>query len=288
MLIWSFLIAGSPAPGTGRLSVLIAGIATLMGLWIGLLRHGPMSRLAAALILVTTPAYVSQVLGSGIDTHRLSLLLFAVITLVFAASHRDWRSWLAAGLVCGLALNSHSLTGVLVPFVIFLTLALARIGPFLKLIGATALVATAAFVIGGERYVLNSVEFGIPVINYVPLWDLVPSLDYHGWRESLAPRHDLWGRLSSGSLMGFTDWHFFGLSWWICVAAAVGMRKEIFADRMTAAFAGAIFCSTLVLVVFLGLLPNGELLIANYRYPMTVQPFVAALGGVFIGRLLES
>ena len=286
-LIWNFMLAGSPAPGAGKLGVLMATVATLVGLWVALHPRGPVAVLAAMLILVTTPAYVAQVVGLGMDAQRLSLLLLTLIALVLAAQRPGWRTWVVGGVVAGLALNSHSQMAVLVPTVVVVTIVLSWSTPARERLLGMLIVGIVAFLVGGERYVLNLVQFGTPVYNGAAIFELVPGLDYHGWRFGLAPRQDLWGRLSSGGLMGFTYWYFFGLSWWLGLLAIVVEAKEVLACAMLRAVSATVLVSLAFLVAFFAFTSAGELLIANYRYALSLQPMVAVLGGVFIGHLYE-
>jgi hypothetical protein len=63
------------------------------------------------------------------DANRLSLLLFTVMTLVLAAQHQGWRAWSLAGVVAGLAPNSHIQMALLVPTTIAATIGLVSNGP---------------------------------------------------------------------------------------------------------------------------------------------------------------
>jgi hypothetical protein len=287
-LIWSFMLADSPAPGAGKIAVFMASIATLVGLWVALQPHGAVTVMAAMLILITTPGYAAQMLGLGIDAHRLSLLLFTVLALVIAQQQQQqWRGWAVAGVVAGLALNSHAQMLLLVPAAVAATIGLAWDAPVTHRVVAMLIVGTSGLLVGGERYVLNLIEFGTPIYNDAPLFELLPSLDYHGWRFGLISRHDLWGRLSYGGLMGFTHWYFFGLSWWLCLLAIVFTGREVLACTMVRALLATILINFLILVLLFGFTTTGELLIGNYRYLLSLQPLVAALGGFLIGSLYE-
>jgi hypothetical protein len=285
-LIWSFMLAGAAVPGTAKPSVLMATAATLMGLAVALKPRGPIALTSAMLILITTPGYVFQVLATGIDGQRLALLLFTVIALAIVLQHQGWRSWVVAGIVSGLALNSHSQMALLVPTAIVATIAVS--GALVRdRLASIIIIGSVAFFVGGERYVLNFIQFGTPLYNDAALFELLPELDYHGWRFGLAPRQDLWGRLSSGGLMGFTYWYFFGLSWWLGLLAFVVANRELFACPILKAISAVVILNFVLLVVFFAFTPAGELLIANYRYVLSLQPMVAALGGCFIGSLYE-
>jgi Dolichyl-phosphate-mannose-protein mannosyltransferase len=286
-LLWSFMLAGGAVPGVARLSVLMALVATLVGLWVTLPPWRPIAALAAMLILITTPGYAAQVLAAGIDAHRLALFLLTVIALALAGEHQEMRSWALAGVVAGLSLNSHSLMALLVPIAITATIGFNSNIPVRQRLGAMLIVSSIAFLVGGERYILNLIQFGTPLYNDAVLFELMPELDYHGWRFGLAPRQDFWGRLSSGGLMGFTYWSFFGLSWWLGLLAIVVRTNELFGTPILKAMGVTVLLSFAVLVIFFAFTSAGELLIANYRYVMSLQPMVAALGGFLIGNLYD-
>jgi hypothetical protein len=282
-LVWSFMLAGAPVPGAAKLSILIATAATLVGLWSAMWRLGAIVVLAGMLVLITTPGYVAQVLGAGADAHRLALLLFTVVTLVLATEYHGKRAWVVSGAAAGLALSSHSEMALLVPIAIVATVGVLSNAPLWERAKMITLVASVAFIVGGERYALNFFQFGTPLYNDAPLFELVPELDYHGWRFGLAPRQDFWGRLSFGGLMGFTHWYFFGISWWLALFAMAINHKVILNSAELRAFLMTIFFSTTLLIGFFAFTRAGELLIGNYRYVLALQPMVAALAGVLIG-----
>lgn len=284
-LIWSFMFAGTPAPGVAKVGIVAGALATLSGLWLLLHRYGAAAMLAAMVILISTPGYFIQFVSGGIDTNRLMLLFLAAMALGHSAREGSWLGFLVASVVAGLALQSHSQSGILVPFAI-LGAALAFRAPWKKKIALVVSGGLIAFAVGGEQYVLNLIRFGSPFNNEHTIWKDVPSLDYRGWRLGRAPRTDLWGRLSAGPFIGFTWWWIFGLSWWLALLGGVLGWRTIQRDRPLAVLAFLTATTLAFLFVFYGFTGDGELLVMNYRYPMSVQPVLAALAGLLVGGIL--
>lgn len=285
VLIWGYITAGKSAPFPGKLWSLYSFAVTLGAIGLVLRRFSAPVVLSAMLILLTTPAYLMQVIGAGIDPQRLMLLFVATITLVAAAQTGRPLLLLLAGAGAGLALQSHVQSLLLAPIAIGLAaLLMPRPLPTRLLAGAGALAVAA--VVGGEQYLFNIQRFGSPFYNDQVIWAEVPSLKYRDWRMGKAPRTDFIGRLGSGAFLGFSWWYFFGLGWWLAVLAMLGRARSIVSDAQLRGQAALVCAALFTLVLFFGVTASGEVLVMNYRYAMAVQPFVAVLGGLAVGGLL--
>jgi hypothetical protein len=287
VLVWTYLVAGGALPGPGKVSVLMDGVAGLMALRMLLRQQSGVVVLTAMLLFLTTPGYTLQLLGCGIDPGRIALFLVMLVVLCWAAQDGDLRHATIAGLVAGLALNSHSETGVLVPFAIIGIISMMSSTSLARRLAIMLTVGCIAFAVGGEQYLINTLRFGSPLQNDHILWQLVPELDYRGWRSGLAPRHDWWGRLSYGPFIGFTNWYFLGVTWWLAAAALILCRSAIFKDSQLRGATLVGFVSLILLACYFEFTAAGELLLNNYRYAMNLQPIVVALAGVLVGTQLS-
>jgi hypothetical protein len=288
LLIWTYMIAGDAVPGPGKVSALMECVATLVALWILLREQGTVVALIAMVLLLTTPAYTEQLLACGIDSGRIALFLAAVVALAWAARDNSVVAAIAAGVVAGLALNSHSETGMLVPFAIVAIMGAVSPSSLGRRASLAVVIGAVAFAVGGERYVLNMIQFGSPLQNDHVLWRLVPKLDYRGWRAGLAPRRDLLGRLSYGPLLGFTNWYYFGLTWWLAAAALVFRRFNIAGDPQLRAVIITSLVSLLLLCGYFGLTSQSELLLNNYRYVLCLQALIVPMAGLLLGKRTSS
>jgi hypothetical protein len=152
---------------------------------------------------------------------------------------------------------------------------------------AAAVVTSIAVVVGGEQYLLNWIHLGSPIYDWQPLWDLVPSLDYLGWRTAMLASNDIWSRLAAGPFLGFARWYEWGIAWWIGSAALLFMLRELRRHDVMRAGLVSLAIFLLALFAYYGFHPQGGRYVLNYRYPMTVFPFVALAAGVWLGRLLD-
>jgi hypothetical protein len=119
------------------------------------------------------------------------------------------------------------------------------------------------------------------------MWQLVPSLDFVGWRSALLEIHSAWSRLMAGPFMGFNQWYFWGLSFWVGSIGAILLWRRLWPDapiRIALLSAGVIL---VVLVAYFGLVTSSVGYALNYRYPFTALPFVAIAGGAWLGVLLD-
>jgi hypothetical protein len=279
LLIWSYLVEGGGAPGFGKLIMFFHVVATLIALRIALLRHSVNASMVAMLVLLATPGYLLQATESSIDAPRLALLLLAMLWLRQAAQWNRPGGFVLAGVGLGLALNSHAETGVLAALAATIGIGLFHRVPWRRRLATAGLVAAVAFLIGGERYVLNLILFGQPIYNDLPIWHIVPQLDYKSWRFNISPRHDLLGRLAAGPLLGFDYFYFFGLSYWLALAGLLFGARRIAHDQDLAAASLVVLATTALFVVIYGFTAVGRLYVMNYRYPLAVLPFVAMICG---------
>ena len=288
MLIWSFLMNGSAAPGPAKLVAPAHLVYCVMAMGVLMARWGRVPFLAAALLLVSTPAMFLQTVGLGIDPPRLFLLAITVAWLCAALRSDDWRVFLVAGLVSGLCMNSHSVNGIVTPVVLAAVILGCYEAPWTRRLGMLGLSGVAALLVGGERYVLNLLQFGMPIYDDHALWHLVPALDFLGWRSALNQTTDAWSRLLAGPFMGFGHWYFWGLAFWAGLFGAVILWRRLWADvglRIALVAAGLILG---LLVVYFGFFASSAGYALNYRYPMTAFPFVAMFAGAWLGGLLDS
>jgi hypothetical protein len=287
LLIWGMMIAGAPVSGPGKLLVLSCCFATLIGIAIALGRHGAIAIASAMLLLVTTPGYFAQLIGSGIDPSRLALVLLATLAIVWAARKSSWAAWSCAGISIGLALNSHSESLLPVTVMIGAIVFLRWTPSWHRRLAAAAIAGGIAIAVGGERFVLNVLLFGAPVYNDLPIWRLVPELQYLEWRASVVPPHGWLGLLVKGPLLGFTDWYMFGFTWWLALLAGICHWRTLGCDATLRAVAGIGVGTFVLIAAYLSVPRTGELLIGNYRYLLCLQPVAVILAGLLIARMVE-
>lgn len=284
VLIWGYITTGTTAPFPGKIWSFYSFAVTLGGIAFVLRRFGAPAILSAMLILATTPAYMMQTVGAGIDPQRLMLLFVATIALV-AAARIGRPALLLAAAGAGLAMQSHVQSLLLMPIAIVLATFLMPLGWAARILSAASALLVAAG-LGGEQYLFNIQRFGMPFYNDQLIWSEVPSLKYRDWRTGKAPRSDFIGRLGSGAFLGFSWWYFFGLGWWLAVLSMIGRARTIQADGQLLVQAAVVCASLFTLVLFFGFTASGEVLVMNYRYAMAIQPFITVLAGLGVGCLL--
>src|SRR5262249_5394972 len=119
-------------------------------------------------------------------------------------------------------------------------------------------------------------------------WDLVPELDYRSWRFGRAQRQDFIGRLAAGPFVGFSLWYFFLFTYWTAALALVVAGARLVRDSAVLTCVIVVTGFTAILVVVYGFTSTGELYVMNYRYAMTVLPFVVVIAGVFFASSIGS
>jgi hypothetical protein len=287
MLMWSFLIHGSAAPDPAKLVAPIHLVFCVVAMGVLMAKWGWVAFLAAALLLISTPAMFLQTVGLGIDPPRLYLLVAAAAWLYAALRLDDSRVFLVAGVVGGLCMNSHSVNGIVTPLMLAAVILCCYEAPWKKRLAMLGLTGFVTLVVGGERYLLNILQFGVPVYDDHVLWHLVPSLDFLGWRSSLVPVGDAWSRLKGGPLMGFNYWYYWGVSFWAALFGAILLWRRLWSDAPVRIALLSTGVTMMMLAVYFGFVPSSAGYAWNYRYLLTAFPFVAIVGGAWLGALLD-
>jgi hypothetical protein len=287
MLVWSFLINGSSAPDPAKMVTPMHLVFCIMAIGVLMAKWGWIAFLAATLLFVSTPAMFLQVVGLGIDPSRIFLLAITAAWLHAALRLDSWRAFLIAGAVAGLCINSHSLNGIVTPLILTTVILWSYKAPWRRRLAMLALTSLVALAVGGERYVLNIMQFGVPIYDKHVLYELVPELDYLRWKSAEAQVVDTWSRLTSSLFLGFKYWYSWGISFWVGLFGAVFLWRELWSDtsmRIALVSTGMVFA---VLIAFFGFVSSSVIFAANYRYLLTAFPFVAMFAGAWLGHLLD-
>lgn len=284
--LWSYMAQGDAVRLTAVKLVSPAYVTYTLIAFAALNRQRPrLVWLLAGLLLVTTPVYFIQTGDLSIDSFRMYLLLAAggwVLVAARAASLANPCTWIA-GVFCGLSMYSHSINLILtVPLLGAGYLLVAR-GSLGARVAAGTAIAVCATVVGGERIFSNLLQFGMPVYDFLPVYDL-PFMHRteHVWGEAgmLLPWEQVW----FGVLRGWTDLRSYGASYWILALAGacalLGWPVRGWAGRPEAMYATV--CVLMCLVAAATVAVGSPAFVTNARYLMTVQPFVASLGAVFL------
>ena len=263
-------------------------IFTVVAIWGVLKEYRPLYPLLASLILICTPCYFAQSSQLSIDSYRMYLLFVAIIwVLELSKKHKlNRRFAIATGVVAGLSMYSHSI-GLLFTLPLGLPLLLFyKHGSWKQCIGTTLIILAVALLIGGYRLVANILMFGSPIYDSLPVYKLenIRYDEYVWFSSGLLDGRD---KIIKGVLKGFSNLAGFGWSYWFAffMLAIHVMKnlKDLFNEEfriLTGCLAVIIiFYSGVVLSYLLGL----HVFIANFRYLMTVQPFIAVVGAFFLG-----
>jgi hypothetical protein len=285
MLIWSFLIGGG-TPGLGKLIGPLHGMMLALAIAALASSFGRAAAVAAALVWLSTPAVFVQTVGLGIDMPRLFILLLAVIWITEACRRPGRKAYVAAGAVLGLCIYCHALNAIAGVIAALAVFAVMRLPVRERMTGAV-IVLLVALLVGGEQYLLNWWRLGSPIYDWQPLWDLVPALGYLEWRTAMLTTNDFWSRLTAGPLIGFARWYEWGLAWWAGLAGVLFAGRALWHHAVARAGLVSVAFFLAALLLYYGFHPEGGRYVLNYRYPMTVYPFIALAAGVWFGRLLE-
>lgn len=286
--IHMFLVWGSSwvgienfAPSRVLAALCLFGMMSLLAA--GLNREGCRAVVVAIIVMFCTPLYVLLLVGYHVDGLRIMAVVGAIVAMARVTANPGKRTAVLAGAWLGCSAFAHSI-GVLCWFLA--GVAWLAIGPpnRFRRFGVPLVIASVAVLIGGAQYVKNILIFGVPLHDYVAVWDL-PELKFYEDLAGVRKLGSLADRLVAGPLLGFVWPELFGMTYWVGLAATVFLLRNW-------AAVGAIGRVAIFWFVFLGSLAligavfNITLLIKNARYlPFTAVPALAVIIGTAAAQL---
>lgn len=286
LIVWTTLFDGG---NFGWLSKSLSPFFTLVTLALFLtsqrkdrMLHGAL----AGLLLLGCSLYFQTSAICHIDALRLFAIYLSFFCLDRAFTSPDCKAryWLAlCAIAAGLSLFSHSIGLLTLPFLSVAWLTLSH-RPWPRKLAVVAVVCAVAMAVGGARYARNLLDYGQPLRDYEPVWNL-PSIDFTSYNDRLKSIVTPLQRLTNGVLTPFIRYNgptdnaliFFGLSFWLALVAACRPGR-LRSDPM------ASFCLICLYLFFAlctaSVLAGSSLIIKNPRYFLTVLPFAAYLGAM--------
>ena len=282
LMAWTYLIQGGASPAAWI--KIISPMFVVYTLWLlaAILSRRPrFVRLVGMLLLIATPHYFVEASNLSIDPLRIYAFTTAVFGVVWVLRADHPRAAVALGFAAGLSMFSHSLAGLLtLPILSCIYLLRSRCAVRRRIL-SLAVLGVVALLIGGQQYLQNYRMFGTPIYDDLPVYR-VEGIGQKEWIRQERNLVSLSDRLVHGFFMGFTRLQMFALSYWLgALGLAISFRR-VWRDPDL-----FVFCSTIALfygVVLATLLVGTDAIVGSYRYVLTIQPFVACLGAVAIGR----
>jgi len=283
--VWSYLLQGSSQyPGLIKIISPIYVCYSLLLLWYLLSRRGYIYGILGALLLIATPSYFIQSSICGIDAFRVYMFLLAFVWLYKLIQNENLKVSGLTGFVVGMSMYSHSIGGVFtIPFFLIIYLIFSKQKYSHKILNLI-IVVIVALLFGSSRYISNYFTFGSPVYDSLPVYQLekLGHKEYKRYKKEIVTPLD---RIIFGALAGFSKIKFFGLSYWIFLLSFIFSFKVIKNDKLSCIFLWVILLYYMCLI--LSLILDLDVFIGNYRYFLTIQPFVAYIAALFLGNLYE-
>lgn len=284
MMVWNFLVQGS-----SKNDVLIKTISPIYTLYTLLLLYhvlavkGRVFGYLCMFTYITAPAIVRVTSICHIDPIRMYTFCLAFVWLCETIGNNKLRNIFMTGLTSGFSMYSHAIGGILtLPFIMLVYFFTSK-KPVFQKITSFIIIATVALVIGGHRYVMNYNIYGSIFSAKTEVLEM-EKIAYSEHVRVSRGIDSMPDRIVNGFLMGFSKFDWFGLSYWLFILPVVFFYKGIWKDKCTRVFYSVVFL--FYAVVFLSLLLDIDL-IKNVRYFLTIQPFIAYGGALFLGNLYE-
>ncbi|GLQ21963.1 hypothetical protein ACFFUB_11485 [Algimonas porphyrae] len=257
--------------------------------------------MAGALALLLTfgvPFYVSLIVAFHIDPMRIALFglgfVFAARLLVWERSRGAERDdskgdvlrdpglfappVLLTGIAVGLGMFAHSIGLLLLPFTQFAYFFTTR-SSFWRRCAVCTVFGVIALLLGAGQYVQNTIDYGVPLHDTEPIWEL-PQVDH---KTDVRFRRDLvtlGQRIQNGLLVWFYAPTLYGFVHFLALFSLLAFAKSIWRNVMgrVMIMGAGVFYALAILTMSLGV----DMIIKNIRYMLTIMPFlvvIAAVGG---------
>ena len=284
LIVWSYIVQGSSEEaGLMKLITPIHALYLFVALLSVLSNRKIIYGFFSILLLVSTPIFYIQCYTQSIDLLRIFLFFLAFLWLRELLCYPSFKSNMFLGFIVGMSMFSHSLGILTLPFIVLVYFLKSR-DSYTKRIAFIVLIVVVSFIFGGTRYLSNYLIFGTPIESSAPVFQL-KDLGYQEYFTQLRSLNTLGERILYGVLQGFTKFSAFGLTYWVFILAFVFSLNSIKSDDLMPVF--SIVILMFYTVVFLTALKQDSLNLAHSRYYLTVQPFIAYGGALFLGDLHE-
>lgn len=283
LLVWGFSLGGTGSMAPLRITALFF-ILAISFLMMRMLRRTNCAALGVCL-LFATPLFVTAAVSYHIDAMRITAFTAACAMAAGFIRAPSWRQAALTGYALGLALYAHSIGLLVLPLTGFAFLVLAEL-PLVRKLQLGALCCLVAVGIGGLQYFENLAQFGTPLQDSSPVFDMA-EVDY---ASDMRARRDLitgFDRTVFGVLRVFIEPTSFGLIFWAGLFAAAGIVRHWRATGLTERTFLIVVAGYFVLNAVSAVL-GSDLMIKNSRYVMTLTPLVACLVTFAVARRMTS
>lgn len=284
LMVWSYMLQGSgQEAGLIKLISPMYVFYTMLLLWYVLSRKLNIYGILGMLLLITTPLYYSQAVICHIDPIRVYTFFLAFVWLREILLH-DYGSYhLVAGFILGMSMYSHSIGILTLPF--FALIYIIHSGKkYHRKIASLMLIIIISLLMVGGRYISNYRNIGSPISDKVQVLEL-EKLDYKEYLRESRGLSSEFDRILFGLMKGFSKPKSFGVSYWFLALFVVFYLKPASRDVTVTIFMEVLLLFYVLIV--LSIVLEMDEFIKNDRYLLTVQPFIAYGGALFIGKLYE-
>ncbi|MDR2488879.1 MAG: hypothetical protein LBD42_05240 [Desulfovibrio sp.] len=286
LVAWSYFPVGPDSTVCFRLMTLWHSLS-----WLGLtataagrLRRG--AGMAAVVLLLGMPFICLRIGHLEADIARLATFqaAFMLGCLLPGIAHRGWRAFLVCGAGAGLALTAHSISLLLLPMLGgTLLLLYRRDDRFLLMLVTVALPVCLG--IGAFHYIANMLYTGVPIHDYVPVWEL-DILQWHSDLSFIRNLDTFANRLLNGPLSLFINARLYGISGILLLAGyAIFLRSGHHSTMHKILSYGAAMYFLMMLICACADIP---LAIKNPRYIATIVPLLLPSGAAGLTLFLNS
>lgn len=299
MQVWGHLIqGGAEAVGVNKFIGMYFTACSSLIIYLQLKRTSVFAAWLGILLFLSTPLIFSQSINASIDPLRISTLLALFASVSLVKENAPFGS-LVVGIFLMSALFTHSINILCLPLlgVYFL---IADNFSVLRNLKRYVAIFTCGLLPMIPFYVQNVLNYGSPISDSPPLWQLV-SLNYSEYFRYERNLYSTGERLIFGGFKGLSKVQQFGGSYWVLLIAgsvlllrsgskikayAVSAITEKFRQEPFL-FAAIVVIIFFYLMVAVSMVLGLDMFIKNDRYILSVQPFVVLLAAAATASVLK-
>lgn len=284
LIVWGYMLQGSPDNlNFMKLIAPFYASATALLIWCVVTQFNDIAGKLSALLLLLTPVYASHVAIAHIDSMRIFLFFvpFAFLLELIEFPHQNNK--IILGLLVGMGMYGHSIGLLTLPFILIIYGFLSK-EPIRLRILSILIIFSVAMSIGMWRYLQNLLEFGVPLRDSEPVLEL-PQIFYEQdltYERNLNTPSML---VIIGIFRGLSQVNLFGLTNWLVIIFLLIDRYRIrqYTFLQICLSTIGLFLGLSSITVILG----SSLVIKNFRYYLTIQPFICCIAGMSLFNLLN-
>src|SRR5262245_3048524 len=174
--VWGYFFDGPNATRMLRLSPLFYFGTLILLMSALLMRYGKLAAVLGGLFVLSTPYFAHLAIIAHIDPMRIFFFFLSLALIADIIKHPNLSRVIVCGFAVGFAFYLHSL-GIVSAVISGSSYLLLAKNAWRDRVQNAAIIGVISGIVGGSQYVRNFLQFGVPVLEYEPVWRIPELLE---------------------------------------------------------------------------------------------------------------